>query len=144
MMQFRLRTLLVCVAILATAFACLAFVGKITEYPRHQSRGARLLETLDTRCPATVSPQTWDDATGWAITAYHNICFNANHTTLKELDSFVADTEERLNGPVDLATIDWIWARLAATGPHGEAYASRFLPQYRATVYGIPITPAGR
>lgn len=139
-MQFRLRTLLACIALLAMVFAVVAFVGQITEYPRHQSRGARLLETLNVRCPPNVSPKTWEDATGWAITAYHNICFNANHTSLHELDSFIADTEERLDGAVDLATIDWIWERLAATGPHGQKYAGRFLPQYRASVYGTAIT----
>lgn len=33
--------------------------------------------------------KTWDDATGWAITAYHNICFSAEHVPLESLKRYL-------------------------------------------------------
>jgi hypothetical protein len=54
--------------------------------------------------------------------------------SLEELRRFNADVAERLRGPVDLGTVDWVWERLGQTGPHGQRYRERFEPQYREGV----------
>ena len=73
----------------------------------------------------------------WAGIAYANVCFSEGHVTLDALKSFVKDVEAKFKGPVDLSTVDWLWERLAATGPHGKQYRERFEPAYLEEVYGI-------
>ncbi|MAP07555.1 MAG: hypothetical protein CMM00_01585 [Rhodopirellula sp.] len=139
-MNFRLRTLFAFIAVAAVVFTLVAGFIRITEYPRWQRRGADIVESLQSRRPANVPAKTWDDATGWAITAYHNICFSAEHVPLDSLKQFINDAESMLAGPVDLDSVDWVWSRLAECSPHGEQYRERFEPQYRLTVYGEPIS----
>ena len=139
-MNFRLRTLFAFVAVAAVIFALVAGFIRITEYPRWQRRGASIVESLQTRCPPNVAPKTWDDATGWAITAYHNICFSAEHVPLESLKRFTHDAEDKLAGRVDLDSVNWVWSRLAECSAHGEHYRDRFEPQYRSTVFGEPIS----
>jgi hypothetical protein len=89
---------------------------------------------LAQRRPADVNAAAWDEATAWANTAYANVFFSEQHTPIDELRRFRIDVEERLEGDVDLATIDWLWQRLGETGPHGRRYRHRFEPQYRESL----------
>ena len=139
-MNFRLRTLFAFVAVAAVVSALGAGFIRITEYPRWQRRGASIVESLRSRRPANVPAKTWDDATSWAVTAYHNICFSAEHVSLESLKDFIDDAEDELAGPIDLDSVDWVWSRLSECSPLGEQYRDRFEPQYRLTVYGEPIT----
>jgi hypothetical protein len=112
-----------------------------SEYAREQRAGYESVLQLRERRPADVSPDTWEWATNWAITAYANVCFSPEHVSLEELKRFRADLEERLRGPVNLGTVDWIWQRLGQTGPHGLSYQQRFEPQYRE---GLEVAKEGR
>jgi len=107
-------------------------------YVRHQRATAVLIESLQERCPADVDAKIWDAATGWAITAYHNVCFSEEHVPLAELRKFRQDVEQKLQDDVDLSTVDWIWSRLEQCSPHGRQYVARFEPVYRLQVYGEP------
>ena len=117
-------------------------LGQLFNYARHRRAAAETVESLSESRPPGVSARTWDDATGWATTAYHNVCFSDDHVQLSELKKFAADIEQRCAGDVDLSTIDWIWKRLAETGPHGKQYVARFEPAYRELVYGTSVSPA--
>lgn len=108
---------------------------RLVSYARQQRIGAELIGALDERCPETVPKKTWDDATGWAITAYHNVCFSETHVTFDELVRFNHDARMKLAGNVDLHSIDWVWKRLAETGPHGQRYFDKFEPEYMSLVY---------
>jgi hypothetical protein len=96
---------------------------------------AALDELQRDRCPEKVDVEVWKAATGWTITAYENICFSEAHVPIGELKRFRADIEKRLAGDVDLSTTDWIWQRLAETGPHGRLYRKEFEPEYRLCLY---------
>jgi predicted outer membrane lipoprotein len=101
-------------------------------YARQRDAGRELLMAqLYGRRPPNVSPDEWDVAAGWAITAYGNVCFSPEHTPLKELKQFCAELEERLHGPVDFKTIDWIWERLGRTGQVGQHYRQSYETQYQ-------------
>ncbi len=130
--------LLAIVALIAVV-AITAPVGlrfwQLLSYARERTIGAELIESLAQRRPATVPTQTWEDATGRAITAYHNVCFSEEHVTFDELVRFNHDARNKLAGNVNLQSIDWVWARLAKTGPHGQRYFDKFEPQYRSLVY---------
>lgn len=110
--------------------AALAVVRHYHYFREHRAGREQLLQ-LQHRRPADVDPQAWDWATGWAVTAYCNVCFAPGYVSSEELRRFNADVAERLRGPVDLATVDWVWHRLGCTGPHGLSYRLRFEPQYR-------------
>lgn len=122
-----------CLVLAASPFA-IRFTQVLT-YSRHQRATADLIVSLKVRCPPEVDAMIWDEATGWAITAYHNICFSDAHVPLAELKSFKHDVAERLTGDVDLNTVDWIWIRLEQASPYGREYAAKFEPVYRNQVY---------
>jgi hypothetical protein len=119
-------------AIVVLGGALLALrVWALYVYAQERTAAYELVAKLSDRRPEDVDAEVWDVATTWAITAYANVCFSEGYVTLDELRRFRADTERRLAGDVDLKTIDWIWQRLAETGPHGQQYRQRFEPQYR-------------
>jgi hypothetical protein len=93
-----------------------------------------LITHLRHRRPPDVDERTWEMASGWAITAYCNVCFSPEHVSHDELRRFRADLEGRLREPVDLATVDWVWDRLGRTGPRGRSYQQRFEPLYRESL----------
>ena len=101
-------------------------------YAQHRRKAAGLIETLPKRRPADVSPETWEIASTWAVTAFHNVCFSPECVSLSELKRFTADLERELAKNVDLETIDWIWRRLEDTGPTGKRYVERFETLFRA------------
>ena len=105
------------------------------KYARQRILGAELVESLRDRRPDEVPSQRWQDATGWAITAYHNVCFSEEHVSINQLVLFNRDARSELAGEVSLQSIDWVWARLAETGPHGKRYVSQWEPEYRSLVY---------
>ena len=107
----------------------------LVSYARQRRIGAELIGSLIERRPVTVPKKTWDDATGWAITAYHNVCFSETHVTLDELVRFNHDARIKLAENIDLHSIDWVWKRLAETGPHGQRYFDKFSPEYMSLVY---------
>ena len=100
-------------------------------YANEQKKAAAVVESLAERRPEDVEPEPWETASGWAITAYHNVCFSRSHVTLLEMKRFRSDVKAEFATGIDLATIDWIWRRLAQTGPHGKQYVERFEPQFR-------------
>jgi hypothetical protein len=99
-------------------------------YARERSAAHEVVAQLADRRPADVDAAVWEAATSWAVTAYGNVCFTESHVPLDELRRFHDDVKERLEGPVNLATIDWVWQRLGETGLHGAQYRDRFEPQY--------------
>ena len=103
----------------------------VYKFGKERESGRELLIELRDRRPPDVSRDTWEWATGWAITAYLNVCFSTKHVSLEEMKKFRADLEDQLRGPVNLITIDWIWYRLGQTGPHGLSYQQSFESQYR-------------
>jgi hypothetical protein len=101
------------------------------EYHYEQRATLELMRQLRDRRPVGVDADRWEYASGWAITAYCNICFSPGYVPLDELKRFRTELEERLREPVDLTTIDWVWERLGKTGAHGQKYRERFEPEYR-------------
>lgn len=106
-------------------------------YRRDQRVAMESVRQLRDQRPRDVDADTWEMASGWAITAYCNVCFSPEHVSHDELRRFRVDLEEQLRRPVDLSTIDWVWERLGQTGPHGARYRERFEPQYREELEAV-------
>jgi hypothetical protein len=139
MLSVRRVQSLVVIGVLAAVslgIALLAFrAWSLFVYAHERSEAYDLVAQLPERRPEKVDTEAWEVATSWAITAYANVCFSAEHVPIDELRRFRVDVEKRLAADVDLMTIDWIWQRLAETGSHGQQYRNRFEPIYREEVY---------
>ena len=114
----------------------------LLRYARQKEVGVKMIQSLRERRPAAVPSQTWDTATGWAITAFHNVCFSERCVTYEELVRFTDDASLRLAGEVSLESVDWVWARLGKTGPLGREYVAKWEPIYRDNVYGASTNDA--
>lgn len=122
-------------AVLAACVVPLALrVFRHVAYAQDRRAAQDMVNQLRHLRPPDVDAETWEMASGWAITAYCNVCFSPDHVPHDELRRFRAELEAKLQGPVDLATIDWVWERLGQTGPSGLSYKQRFEPQYRESL----------
>lgn len=122
------------IAILLSSLFLSLFAARVWSdfvYAKEQKMAYKLVAQLQKRRPQNVEAEVWKVATGWTITAYANVCFSKDYVSLDELRRFRVDLEKRLAGDVDLSTTDWIWQRLAETGPHGQQYRAKFEPEYR-------------
>lgn len=106
-------------------------------YARHQKAGGDLIASLENHRPKDVSVKEWGCATFWMGIAFANVCYSPGHVTLSELKQLNDDLGTKLQGSVDMQTVDWIWQRLAATGPHGAQYSAQFEPRYQAELAEI-------
>lgn len=131
--------MLIVVFVLIGVLAIAAPVGirfwRLVSYARQQRIGAELIGSLHGRRPETIPKKTWEDATGWASISYNNVCFSESHVAFDELVRFNHDARLQLEGNVGLHSIDWVWERLAETGPHGKRYFEIFHPEYRSLIY---------
>jgi hypothetical protein len=138
-MNYRNWAIIAGMAILGVAVVALPLgfrAWDLVAYARQRTIGAELVEGLRDRRPETVSAETWEHATSWVITAYHNICFSHEQVPLEELAHFIDDAQNQFQREVDLQLIDWVWARLAETGTHGRWYVEKFESEHRANVSG--------
>lgn len=101
-------------------------------YARHEAwhgprrDGQAIVRRLESMRPDTADLAVWKCATEAIETAYGNICFSPEHVSMAEMRRLRNDLDAKLRGPVDMATLAWIWNRLGETGPHGRRYIKRF------------------
>jgi hypothetical protein len=89
------------------------------------------VRSLEKRRPLDVSPHVWASAVWWIDTACANVFTHPRYTPTDEVRRFRIDFENRIQGPVDLKTIDWAWERIAETGDMGKEYRDRYETHYR-------------
>jgi hypothetical protein len=125
--RFGLRWLFVLVALFAVIFGCYAWLERRVLQPSRQTAAIeKLLESLAARRPSGMAPRQWESAVAWTLNLHGNslIRFQAEG---HEIAAFQQRLASKLAGPVDMATIDWIWDEYAQVCPGGENY-QRFRP----------------
>lgn len=125
--RFGLRWLFVVVALFAVVFAGYAWLDRrIMEPSRQTAAIENLLESLAARRPSDMAPRQWESAVAWTLNLHGNslIRFQAEG---KEIAAFQQRLAGKLAGPVDMATIHWIWDEYANVCAGGEKY-QRFRP----------------
>ena len=71
----------------------------------------------------------WNNVVGWTIQGHTNTLIANWWIPRAEMDRFLAELRERLRGPVELATIDWIWDEFERLAPdHGPTYSRNHRP----------------
>ena len=81
----------------------------------------RAILQLATKCPADVSRERWAHCIGWTWQLHGNYG-PYWHWDQDERQGFIEELEQRVNGPVDMATIDWIWNQYVEHADGGENY----------------------
>lgn len=91
------------------------------------------LETLARKRPPGVTRDQWKQVVGWTLNAHGNTLPFRMLIPRAEMARFETELRERLSGPVDLNTVDWIWdefVRLCGDG------ARRYSDNWRPTRAG--------
>ena len=104
---------------------------------RYNQRSRRInqkIADLRAQQPPDVRADLWNECIAWASIAHCNICFSEGHTTYEAMVRYEEDLEEKLEGDVDLTTIEWIGERLAETGPHGQQYMEKWRKQWQSMI----------
>ena len=95
-----------------------------------------LIRSLESRRPADVTPDKWDCDVGWTCTLQTNSldAFQADATSLRQ---FREELSSKLDGPVGMGTIHWIWDSYAKLCPGGASY-QRFRPVMMEEINSTP------
>jgi hypothetical protein len=120
--QFRLRTLLIVVGVLSVVLACGTWYYRTIREPHVRSRQVEAtLRSLVNRRPEHVTRGQWGSAVAWTLLLHGNslVPFEAD---AGEIRAFQQRLNKKLEGEVDMATIDWIWDEYAELTPHGQQY----------------------
>jgi hypothetical protein len=87
------------------------------------------LKTLAEKRPPDVTPRQWDEVVFWTLNLHANCIMSNMRMPRAERAKFLAELRERLSGPVDLKTIDWIWDEVVRLSPGcGKTYSERHRP----------------
>jgi len=135
-MKLNLKSVLIVllVIVLIISFPFGVRVWRLYSFAGQREAGIEVIENLRLRCPENVEEVVWDQAISWTRTAYYNVFSSIDNPTSKDLIPFISEVKVRLNEKIDMESIDWIWSRLALTGPYGREYVDRIWQEYKATV----------
>lgn len=81
--------------------------------------------SLASKRPPDVSRGEWENMVGCTINLHAN-CGHSVDTDWR--DRFAAELKRRLQAPVDVATIDWIWDEYVRFTKVGKSYSDMFRP----------------
>lgn len=100
-------------------------IFRARRYNATRDRIQKKINVLRFQLPTEVSEEVWDGTVSWGCIAFGNICATESHTSYEEMCHLECDLDAKLAGPIDIAFFEWLWSRLAETGPHGAGYVSR-------------------
>lgn len=127
-----------CLPLLILFIGVVAWVAWTTiPQMRYNQRSRRInqkIADLRAQQPPDVRADLWNECIAWASIAHCNICFSEGHTTYEAMVRYEENLEEKLEGDVDLTTIEWIGERLAETGPHGQQYMEKWRKQWQSMI----------
>jgi hypothetical protein len=86
------------------------------------------LKTLAKKRPPDVTRKQWENVVAWTWNAEGNCLAFHRNIPLEEMTRFEAELKRRLEGPVDLGTIDWIWDEIVRLTPNGQRYSDDWRP----------------
>jgi hypothetical protein len=117
-----MRRLLVAIAVLSVFFACYGwFHRRFVQPARHSDAIEQMIQSLALRRPPHVTRGQWASAVAWTNNLHGNslLPFETDAPTLA---AFAERFKKKLDGEVDMTTIDWIWEEYADLTPHGAQY----------------------
>lgn len=85
-------------------------------------------ESLAKKRPPTITRRQWQNVVSWTLNAHGNCLQFAQNLPQSERDRFLTQLRQRLQGPVELETVDWIWDEIMRLTPNGRRYSDRWRP----------------
>ena len=85
-------------------------------------------ESLAHKRPAGITRKHWHHIVGWTLNAHGNCLTFSRDIPQADRDRFVSELRSRLNGQVDIATVDWIWDELVRLTSYGQTYSDNWRP----------------
>ena len=134
--QFSLRELFVMFIVVAVplGFYC-KWARRNNEINDLTDRIYTTLDSLEAKCPASMTEGQWESAITWTETLVGNSIPCQPDVDLRDLRRFQTELQEKAEGNVDLRTIDWIWdqvARLTQTGKKYQDFRPHMLEEIEA------------
>lgn len=133
-MSRRIHGVVVVLAALSILLALVAGGTLVNQWLRWRSYTAqreemyRIIAAWERRPPPGVDGHVWQEACKLTGIAVGNVCFSPSHVSLEELADLRAELAAKEAGRVDIDTLQWVWDRLATTGPHGRRYIQQMRP----------------
>jgi hypothetical protein len=100
----------------------------IHEHRAWSDRMKARLNSLYDRCPPDLDAATWEQVVQWTGNLHSNCGVQHTWVNREEKCPFLEELERRLQGPVDLGTIDWIWDEYARITEGGQLYSDKYRP----------------
>jgi hypothetical protein len=140
----RLEMLAVTIAILVLCLTVwFTFVGPLHAHNRWHDRVRADILTLAHKRPPEVNRHDWESIVCWTVNLHAN-CSQYRTVDVAWRERFVAELEERLQGPIALRDIEWIWDEYASNTRSGPTYSDSFRPtlpenRYKAVKCGLEV-----
>ncbi len=128
--QFGTRRLFLILSVVSMILAAgVAFYRSFIEPRRISDEIQSHLRTLATRRPQSMTPHQWEAAVAWTSNLHGNSSYSfLGDPNIPAMRAFERRLAQKLEGHVDMQTIDWIWDEYAELCECGADY-QKFRPQ---------------
>jgi hypothetical protein len=133
-------------AILGSLYFWFGVVEPVREWRQWHNRVQADIKSLASKRPPDITRGEWEWVVGWTVNLHGNCGSEWNNFNSVEMQSFAEELERRLQGPVDMRTIDWIWDEYARLTIYGKRYSDKYRPtdpnQYKGAsegTFGIKV-----
>ena len=123
--QIALVVILFLVLVVAVSVGTILYRGYA--YTARLIRIEERIDSLLAQRPATISPENWEEAVGWARTAFMNLPIGS-YDDPAPYRRFERELEAKIAAGDGLATVRWIWDELVESSANGPMYAAGFMP----------------
>lgn len=102
-------------------------LAQTREFHAQERRIEAIVETWRTT-PPEADPDYWEAGWGTVYNALGNVCFTKDHVSQEEMEKLYQDVKAKDAEPNSWDRLEWLWYRLAKTGPHGRKYIDQMQP----------------
>lgn len=141
---YRLIALTALAAIMLALVRPALFVWNLHVYGQKSHHIRALIMSLRDQRPSDIPDHAWEEGINWTVTAHCNVCFSPDHASFENMCIYGQQLEEKLQGKIDASTLEWVWDRLAETGPQGKRYTDQFRGQFKESLGLVPSSPVSR
>ena len=114
------------VILMALATPSVRHLLRWREHSRLAQRVKDNISTLQDRGPPGVSPSQWNHAVDWTSNLISQVYFAPEERDPSSLRDLCDALEQRLNEPISLGTLQWVWDECEQAPRRGAKYAIQF------------------